>query len=142
MAGRLIHDDTFRRLCRARDLLAADYQSSIRLEQAAGEACLSAFHFHRLFTSTFGETPHDFLTRLRMDRAKRLLVSAEMSVTDVCFEVGYSSLGSFSLKFHSVVGRAPTEYQREVRRAFGYSAPWRGVLFLPDCFASAFGSWL
>jgi|SRR5579862_5651164 len=141
MRGRLVHDDTFRRLCRARDFLAGDYQSAIRLEQAAREACLSPFHFHRLFTSTFGETPHDFLTRLRIDRARRLLVSANMSVTDVCMEVGYSSLGSFSLKFRSVVGSSPTDYQREIRRIFGYSAPWRGVLFLPDCFASAFGAW-
>lgn len=139
--GRLVHDDTFRRLCRARDFLAADYQSAIKLEETARQACLSPFHFHRLFASTFGETPHDFLTRLRMDRARRLLVSADMSVTDVCMEVGYSSLGSFSLKFRSVVGRAPSEYQREIRRIFGYSAPWRGALFLPDCFATAFGAW-
>ena len=139
--GRLVHADTFRRLCRARDFLAADYQSAIKLEEAAREACLSPFHFHRLFTSTFRETPHDFLTRLRIDRARRLLICADMSVTDVCMEVGYSSLGSFSLKFRSVVGRAPSEYQREIRRIFGYSAPWRGALFLPDCFAAAFGVW-
>src|SRR5215471_9910413 len=97
--GELIHDETFRRLCRARDLLATDYQSTIKLQQAAREACLSPFHFHRLFTSTFRETPHDFLTRLRIDRARQLLVCSGMSVTDVCMEVGYSSLGSFSLKF-------------------------------------------
>jgi len=133
----LLHDDTFRRLCRARDLLAADYQAAIRLQQAAQEACLSAFHFHRLFASTFGETPHDFLTRLRMDRAKTLLASGGMSVTDVCMEVGYSSLGSFSLKFRSMHGRSPSEYQREIRRVFGYSAPWR-IVFLPECFSSAF----
>lgn len=139
--GRLVHDDTFRRLCRARDFLAADYQSAIKLEEAARQACLSPFHFHRLFASTFGETPHDFLTRLRINHARRLLVSADMSVTDVCMEVGYSSLGSFSLKFRSVVGRAPSEYQREIRRIFGYSAPWRGTLFLPDCFAAVFGAW-
>lgn len=133
----LLHDDTFRRLCRARDLLAADYQAAIRLQQAAHEACLSAFHFHRLFASAFGETPHDFLTRLRMDRAKTLLASGDMSVTEVCMEVGYSSLGSFSLKFRSMNGRSPSEYQREIRRVFGYSAPWR-IVFLPECFASAF----
>ena len=75
-----------------------------------------------------------------MDRAKRLLVSADISVTDICFEIGYASLGSFSLKFRSLVGRTPTEYQREVRRIFGYSAPWRGILFLPDCFATAFSA--
>jgi AraC-like DNA-binding protein len=135
----LVHDETFRRLCRARDLLASEYQSPIRLHQAAREACLSAFHFHRLFASTFGETPHDFLTRLRMDQAKRLLLSADMSVTDVCFEVGYTSLGSFGVKFRSLVGKTPTEYQREMRRVFGYAKPWLGILFLPDCYASTFG---
>jgi len=139
VATRLLHDDTFRRLCRARDLLASDYQSVVNLERAAREACLSPFHFHRLFASAFGQTPHEFLTRLRMDRARHLLVSGEMSVTDVCFEVGYSSLGSFSMKFRSFVGQAPTEYQRQMRRVFGYSAPWRIVL-LPDCFLSAFGA--
>ena len=139
MATRLLHDDTFRRLCRARDLLASDYQSVVNLERAAREACLSPFHFHRLFASAFGQTPHEFLTRLRMDRARHLLVSGEMSVTDVCFEVGYASLGSFSMKFRSLVGQAPTEYQRQMRRVFGYSAPWRIVL-LPDCFLSAFGA--
>jgi len=139
VAARLIHDDTFRRLCRARDLLASDYQSAVNLERAAREACLSPFHFHRLFASTFGQTPHDFLTDLRMDRARHLLVSGEMSVTDVCFEVGYASLGSFSMKFRSFVGQTPTEYQRHMRRVFGYSAPWHIVL-LPDCFLSAFSS--
>jgi len=73
----LIHDEIFRRLCRGRDLLAARYQSRVQLEQAASEACFSEFHFHRLFRSAFGETPHDFLTRQRMDRAKQMLAPAE-----------------------------------------------------------------
>jgi AraC-like DNA-binding protein len=131
----LLHDDTFRRLCRGRDLLASGYQSRILLEQAAREACLSEFHFHRLFRATFGETPHDFLTRLRMDRARRMLAS-ERSVTEVCFEIGYGSLGSFSSKFRAQFGRSPVEFQREVRRIFGYSAPWR-VLMIPECFLQA-----
>jgi AraC-like DNA-binding protein len=137
-APRLLHDDTFRRLCRARDLLAAEYQSSVSLNQAAREACLSPFHFHRLFRATFGETPHDFLTNLRMDRARRLLASGEMSVTEVCLEVGYSSLGSFSTKFQSLVGRPPTQYQREVRRIFGYSRPWN-IILVPVCYFAAYG---
>jgi len=128
----LLHDDTFRRLCRARDLLAAEYQSRVRLEQAAREAYLSQFHFHRLFCSTFGETPHDFLTRLRLDRARQMLAS-QHTVTEVCFEVGYASLGSFSAKFRAHHGRSPVEFQREVRRIFGYNAPWR-VLRVPACF--------
>ena len=131
----LLHDDTFQRLCRGRDLLATEYQSRVLLEQAAREACLSEFHFHRLFRATFGETPHEFLTRLRLDRAKQMLAS-ESTVTEVCFEVGYESLGSFSTKFRAQFGRSPVEFQREVRRIFGYHAPWR-VLMLPGCFVRA-----
>jgi AraC-like DNA-binding protein len=134
----LVHDETFRRLCRARDLLAAEYQSQVPLDTAAREACLSPFHFHRLFRSTFGETPHDFLTRRRMDRARHLLASGEMSVTEVCFEIGYSSLGSFSTKFQSLVGVAPTQYQRQVRRVFGFQRPWK-IMLVPACYFSAYG---
>lgn len=134
----LLNDDTFRRLCRARDLLAAEYQSQVPLEQAAREACLSPFHFHRLFRSAFGETPHDFLTRRRMEHARRLLAAGQMTVTDVCFEIGYSSLGSFSSKFQTMVGRTPTQYQREVRRVFGYSRPWN-IILVPACYLSAYG---
>jgi AraC-like DNA-binding protein len=124
----LVHDETFRRLCRARDLLAAEYQSQVLLDTAAREACLSPFHFHRLFRATFGETPHDFLTQRRMERARHLVASGEMTVTEVCFEVGYSSLGSFSTKFQSLVGVAPTQYQRQIRRVFGYARPWKIML--------------
>ena len=137
---RLVHDITFRRLCRARDLLAANYQSIIPLEEAAREACLSSFHFHRLFTSTFGRTPHHFLTQLRIDRAKHLLARGEMSITEICYEVGYSSLGSFSLKFHSALGRTPSEYRRQARRVFGFSAPWR-IIYVPECYVGAFSIW-
>jgi AraC-like DNA-binding protein len=107
------------------------YQSQILLEAAAREACLSPFHFHRLFRSTFGETPHDFLTRRRIDHARRLLASGEMTVTEVCLEVGYSSLGSFSSKFQSLAGVAPTQYQREIRRGFGFQRHRRLCWCLP-----------
>jgi AraC-like DNA-binding protein len=130
-----LHDDTFRRLCRGHDFLASEYHSRVLLQQAAREACLSEFHFHRLFRITFGETPPDFLTRLRMDRARQMLAS-ERSVTEVCFEIGYGSLGTFSSKFRDQFGRSPAEFQREVRRIFGYSAPWR-ILMVPECFLQA-----
>lgn len=135
----LVHDETFRRLCRARDLLAAEYQSQVLLDTAAREACLSPFHFHRLFRATFGETPHDFLTQRRMERARHLVASGEMTVTEVCFEVGYSSLGSFSTKFQSLVGVAPTQYQRQIRRVFGYARPWK-IMLVPACYFSAYGA--
>jgi AraC-like DNA-binding protein len=70
-----------------------------------------------------------------MDRARQMLAVGR-SVTEVCFEVGYGSLGSFSSKFRGQFGRSPAEYQRVIRRIFGYSAPWR-VLMVPECFLQA-----
>lgn len=133
LSAGLLHDETFRRLCRARDLLGTEYQSKLSLEQAAREACLSPFHFHRLFTSAFGATPHEFITQRRFALARRLLAAGQMSVTEVCFEVGYSSLGSFSQKFHALAGRSPSEYQREIRKVFGFRTPWH-IVFLPACY--------
>ena len=134
----LVHDDTFRRLCRARDLLAAEYQSQVLLDRAAREACLSPFHFHRLFRSTFGETPHDYVTRRRMERARQLLASGTMTVTEICLEIGYSSLGSFSTKFQSMVGLAPSQYQSQARRVFGYARPWK-IMVVPACYFYSYG---
>jgi AraC-like DNA-binding protein len=113
-------------------LLSSEYDSRVLLTHAAGEACLSEYHFHRLFRTAFGETPHRFLSRLRMERAKDLLASGR-SVTEVCFEIGYDSLGSFSTKFRALHGCSPVEFQREVRRVFAYNAPWR-ILRVPCCF--------
>jgi AraC-like DNA-binding protein len=133
--GVLLHDDTFRRVCRARDLLASQFDGRVLLARAAQEACLSEFHFHRLFHTTFGETPHAFMTRLRMERAKQMLASGK-TATEVCFAVGYESLGSFSTKFRTQFGYSPGAFQREVCRVFGYSAPWR-ILMVPECFLQA-----
>ena len=134
---RIVDDETFRRLCRARDYAHAYCASSIDTRVRAREAALSTFHFHRLFTGTFGATPHDFLTELRIDRAKQLLASGGYSVTQTCFEAGYSSLGSFSSKFHDVVGLSPADYRRQVRRVFGPAAPARSQ-FIPTCFLSLY----
>jgi AraC-like DNA-binding protein len=131
----LVDDATFRRLCRARDLLAAHYNASIPLELAAREACLSPFHFQRLFTRTFGETPHGFLTRLRMDRAKLLLGNGHLPVTEVCFEVGYTSLGTFSSRFAALTGQSPSEFRREARRWVAPVHGWR-MVYLPTCFVN------
>ena len=135
---RLVHDETFRRLCRSREYLMDNWRLPVALERAASEACLSPFHFHRVFAGTFGETPHELLTKRRIDESKRLLASASLTVTEVCLEVGYSSLGSFSSRFRTHVGCTPTEYQREMRRVFGYSAPWR-ITFMPVCYLDSFG---
>jgi AraC-like DNA-binding protein len=133
----MVDHDTFRRLCRSRDFLAASFDERLRLEQAAANAFFSPFHYHRLFRRAFGETPHEFLTRLRLDEAKRLLATGEGSVTDVCFAVGYESLGSFSLRFKELAGCSPSEYRR---RARGWTVvPQRWVPRpVPACFLRYF----
>jgi AraC-like DNA-binding protein len=135
----LVEEETFARLYRSRRFLADSLDRRLRLSEAAREACLSPFHYHRMFVRAFGETPHDFVTRRRIDRAKQLLARDECPVTEVCLAVGYESLGSFSSLFRSVVGRSPSEYRQSLRRTFPapYVAPHR---FVPACFLLSFGS--
>jgi AraC-like DNA-binding protein len=91
-----------------------------------------------LFAKTFGETPHEFITKLRIDRAKRLLARDQLPVTDVCFAVGYESLGSFSTRFRTLVGYSPSVYQREIRRIF--PVPALAIhRFVPNCYLVSHG---
>jgi AraC-like DNA-binding protein len=135
---RLCDTQTFARLCRARDYLGACYRDSITLEKSASQASLSPFYFSRLFTRAFGETPHEFVTRLRIEEAKRLLLREDQRVTDICFEVGYGSLGSFSLRFRSLTGFSPTAFRREARRTFGGLAAHWPRLYIPACYQRFF----
>ena len=134
----LIDDDLFRRLCRSRDYLAAGLDQPLRLADAARQACLSPFHYHRLFAHTFGQTPHEFLTTRRIDRAKRLLARDDLPVTEVCFAAGYQSLGSFSTLFRTMVGYSPANYRRVVRRTFPVPA-LALERFIPNCYLVHFG---
>jgi len=129
---------TFGRLCRARDYLAAHYDRPIPLAEAAQQACLSPFYFNRLFTRAFQETPHEFVTRLRIGQAKKLLLAGNHSVTDICLEVGYQSLGSFSSRFHTLTGLSPAAFRSEARRTFGgWRARWP-LYYIPACFQQFF----
>ena len=132
---RLYDPATLARLCRARDFLADRFHERPSLEDAAREAYLSPFYFNRLFTAAFGETPHELVTRLRIERAKRLLLADAASVTDICFDVGYESLGSFSTLFRERTGLSPASFRREARRIFGGFARRRWPLFyIPACY--------
>ena len=88
----------------------------LTLQNMADIACLSPNHFHRLFHRIIGIAPGEFLTALRLDAAKRLLLTTSMRVTDVCYEVGYSSLGSFTTRFTELVGLAPRRLRQQVER--------------------------
>ena len=131
--GPIVEYETFARLVRSRDFLAANIGASVKLEDAARVACLSPFHYHRMFARAFGQTPHEFLTQLRLDRAKAILGNDTLAVTDVCLEVGYSSLGTFSSTFSAIVGCSPSEYRRTVRRVFPAVVPVPHR-FIPTCF--------
>ena len=133
----LVDDVTFRRLCRARDLIAASFSDPITLHRAASEACLSPFHFQRLFARVFGESPHDFLTRRRMDAAQNLLAAGDLPVTEVCLQIGYASIGTFSSRFAARTGQSPSAFRREARRWIAPACGWR-IYRIPDCYAAFF----
>jgi AraC-like DNA-binding protein len=127
----VVSHDAFRRLCISRDLLA-DPDEHLPVKEIARQVGISPFHFIRQFEALFGETPHQFRIRTRLDRAKLLLVRGNHSVTDVCMEVGFSSLGSFSDLFTRRVGTPPSLYQRSARILI----PAVGLpeLLFPGCF--------
>lgn len=104
---------TFRRLVRAREMLFTD-DTARSVREIAGAVGLSPYHFIRQFSALFGATPHQVRTRARLDRAKALL-AAGTAVTDVCMEIGFSSLGSFSTLFTRRIGVAPSAYRRAVQ---------------------------
>lgn len=126
-------DDVFRRLVVVRDRLLANpaqATSSAALAKAAG---LSRFHFLRRWKEAFGTTPHEDLTRMRIAQAKKLLQNDAGSVTDVCFDVGFSSVGSFSALFAERCGCPPTAWRRryiQVATTIGD----RSALYIPYCF--------
>lgn len=108
------------------------------LADAAAEAGLSPFYFHRLFAAAFRETPHEFVTRLRIDHAKKLLLAGNHSVTDICLDAGCESLGSLSSRFHLLTGLSPAAFRRESRRVFGTSGRYWPRYYMPVCFQHFF----
>jgi transcriptional regulator GlxA family with amidase domain len=96
-------------------MLREVHDAPMSIREVAREAAMSPFHFIRRFQAMFGETPHQFRIGARLDRAKHLLALSDYSVTDICMEVGFSSLGSFSELFRRRLGTAPSGYRRQVR---------------------------
>jgi AraC-like DNA-binding protein len=112
-------------LRRARDHIDVHFAEPVDLQQLAAVAALSKYHFHRLFTAMYGRTPAMCLSERRIERAQDLLRATNLTVTEVCFAVGFSSLGSFSSRFRAVVGETPSQFQRR----YGGNAPR-----IPGCY--------
>jgi AraC-like DNA-binding protein len=101
-----------RRLLRARDAIDRAYAQPLDVRAIAAVAYLSPAHFSRCFRTVFGETPHRYLQRRRVERSMFLLRETGRSVTEVCFDVGFASLGTFSRTFRAIVGETPSGYRR------------------------------
>jgi AraC-like DNA-binding protein len=121
-----------RHLLRARDLADRRYAEAITVADLAHEAGLSRAHFSREFRAAFGETPHRYLLTRRIERAAALLRMTDRSVTDICFLVGWDSVGSFTTTFRRRSGTAPTEYRRA-------HPPATSLARVPSCVARFYG---
>jgi AraC-like DNA-binding protein len=121
------NDERVSHLRSARDLMDLRFAEPLDLDQLAAEAGFSKFHFARAFKEAYGETPANYLTRRRVERAKDLLRNANLTVTEVCMLVGFSSLGSFSSRFSELVGMSPRAFQQA-------SAARGGPPPIPGCF--------
>jgi AraC-like DNA-binding protein len=119
-------EETNRRMLRARDAMDRAYAQPLDVPALARIAHASEAHFTRTFRATFGETPHRYLQRRRVERAMFLLRETDVSITDICYQVGFGSPGTFSRTFRDIVGRSPRAYRKE--------APALGV---PTCFTMA-----
>jgi transcriptional regulator GlxA family with amidase domain len=109
-------EDSNRRLLRARDAIDRTYAEELDVPRLAEIACVSEAHFIRSFRATFGETPHRYLQRRRVERAMFLLRETDRSITDVSLDVGFTSLGTFSRTFHEIVGESPRAYRSRAER--------------------------
>src|SRR5258708_39371055 len=106
-------EESNRRLLRARDTMDGSYAQPLDIPALARIAMTSEAHFSRSFKETFGETPHRYLQRRRVERAMFLLRSTGKDVTDICLDVGFNSLGTFSRTFREIVGTSPTEFRQQ-----------------------------
>ncbi|MDP3893793.1 helix-turn-helix domain-containing protein [Nocardioides sp.] len=125
-APRRVPGDVLVHLRRARDHADRHYSEPLRLETLAAVAGMSRFHFQRLFTATYGLSPAAYLSERRVERAQDLLRTTNLTVTEVCHAVGFTSLGSFSSRFRAVVGETPSSFQRR------YAAS--GAPRIPGCY--------
>ena len=130
MKAKTVDSDLHERLWRARRFIDDSYHLPLDLSEISKQACLSRYHFLRLFRDTFETTPHQYLIKRRIEKAKELLRARRLSVTDVCFEVGFESLGSFSSLFRKCVGDPPTSYRQRERKS---------LKKIPGCYMMMFG---
>ncbi|MBS1492122.1 MAG: helix-turn-helix transcriptional regulator [Bacteroidetes bacterium] len=126
----------YKRIVQAKMFIDEHFAEQIDVDNIADEACFSKFHFIRLFKKTYGRTPHQYLTYVRIENAKELL-KKDSNVTDVCFAVSFDSLSSFTGLFKREVGLTPSEYKSQ-QLALQLDTKKRPMKYIPGCFASKY----
>lgn len=132
-----ITDHHYQRIISAKLFIDEHFDGPINLSAISQSACLSRFHFHRLFSQVYQRTPHQYLTRKRIEKAKELLLKEEKTVSEVCMEVGFESLGSFSSLFKKEIGFTP-QYYRNMAFRKKQMAKERPATFIPHCFIESY----
>jgi transcriptional regulator GlxA family with amidase domain len=115
----------------ARTMIDKNFDSSISLDELAHVAGFSMYHFIRIFRHVYKQTPHQCLVMHRVDKAKHLLRSTDLSITDICFEVGFQSVGSFSTLFRKTTGLSPSSYRE-------HAAPLPPTPYIPLCYRTLY----
>lgn len=125
-------------LVAVRDYLADHATEQVSLITASEFAAYSPFHLQRLFTGTFGESPHAFVQRLRFERARDLLLNSEATVLEICIAVGYTSPATFNRQFKARTGLTPQLFRQSARKCF-HVKKWSVPQFVPMCMIDRFG---
>lgn len=128
-----IAPDVYKKIVTAKVYIDENFYKPIDLDQLSREACLSRFHFHRLFTRIYRKTPHQYLTQRRLERARVWLADKDLSVSEICNDVGFESLGSFSVLFKKEIGYAPQYYRNQAWKK-KQEALRQPRSFIPHCF--------
>lgn len=131
-----IAEELYERIVAAKVFIDENYHEAINLDEISQKAFLSRYHFHRLFSQVYKKTPHQYLTLKRIEKAKDLLAENKQ-VIDVCNEVGFESLGSFSVLFKKEIGFAPT-YYRNMAWLKKQQAKEQPKRFIPHCFVESY----
>jgi AraC-like DNA-binding protein len=130
-AAARVPEELLQHLRRARDLVDRNYAEPLQLGELAASAAVSKYHFLRCFAAVYGKTPGVYLAERRIERAQDLLRATNLTVTEVCHLVGYTSVGSFSAKFRQLVGTSPSMYQTKFAE--------NGAPRIPGCYVFMHG---
>ncbi len=129
--------DIYKRVVAAKMYIDDNLHEPIKLEQVSQQACFSPFHFHKLFTRIYKKTPHEYLTQVRIEAAKKMLGQQDASVSQVCMNVGFESLGSFSTMFKKKSGVSPQVYRNSALER-QKAADVQPKTFIPHCVLSRY----